>query len=125
MNRRIKRAHALIGAAALCSLLVVPIAVAGSAGGSEGPEVTASSVQKQIKKLKKRVNNLEQQVEGLAKQPGPQGPPGAPGQDATKLFAYIRDDGPAVTANVQYGSGVTAVSDPAGVSQYQVTFNRS
>jgi hypothetical protein len=136
MNRRIQRAHALIGAAAVCSLLVVPIALAGSVGGSGGPEATASSVQKQLKKLKKRVNNLEQQVAGLAKQPGPQGPPGAqgqqgvqgqqglPGQDATNLFAFIRDTGSADAATVQYGSGV-AVSDPAGNSSYQVFFNQS
>jgi hypothetical protein len=41
------------------------------------------------------------------------------------LFAYIRDDTAAVTANVQYGSGVTAVDDPAGNGGYHVTFNRS
>jgi hypothetical protein len=117
MNRRIKRAHALIGATALC--LLVPIAVAASAGGSGGPEATASSVQKQVKKLTKRVRKLELQVGGLGKQQGP------PGQDATKLFAYISDDTSAVTANVQYGSGVAAVSDPAGNGQYEVTFNRS
>jgi hypothetical protein len=107
----------LIGAAALFCVLVAPIAVAGSVGGSEGPEATASSVQKQIKKLKRRVNNLEQQVDRLARQPGP------PGQDATKLFGYIRDG--AEPANVQYGSGVTAVTDPAGPTSYTVTFNRS
>ncbi len=118
MKRRIKHAHALIGATALCCLLV-PIAVGASAGGSGGPEATASSVQKQVKKLKRRVRKLEQQVDGLGKQQGP------PGQDATKLFAYIRDDTSAVTANVQYGSGVTAVSDLAGDSEYRVTFNRS
>ena len=93
--------------------------MARSGGGSEGPEGTASGGNNQVKKLKKRVKKLEQQVEGLAKQQGP------PGQDATKLFAYIRDDTSAVTANVQFGSGVTAVSDPAGNGQYEVTFNRS
>lgn len=119
MIRGIKRAHVLLVAVALCCVPVAPIAVAGSVGGSGGPEATASGVKKQVKKLTKRVKRLEQQVEGLAKQPGP------PGQDATKLFAYIRDDGPAVTANVQYGSGVTAVSDAAGNADYDVTFNRS
>jgi hypothetical protein len=129
MDRRITRAHTLIGAAAVCCLLVAPIAVAGSVGGSGGPEATASGVKKQIKKLKKKVKNLQAQVDDLAKQPGPQGPageqgePGQPGQDATNLFAYIQDNGSA--SAVQYGSGVTAVSDPAGQGPYLVTFNRS
>jgi hypothetical protein len=57
---------------------------------------------------------------------GPQGEQGRPGQDATKLFGYIRDFGGADTATVDYGSGVTAVSDDAGDNgHYTVTFNRS
>lgn len=56
---------------------------------------------------------------------GLQGLQGPPGQDATKLFAYIRDAGTVDTATVHYGSGVTAVSDAAGDSSYDVTFNRS
>ncbi len=55
----------------------------------------------------------------------PRGERGPAGQDATKLFAYIRDDGGVDTATVQYGRGVTAVSDPAGDESYIVTFNRS
>ena len=51
-------------------------------------------------------------------------PAGPPGQDATNLFGYIRDNG-AATATVQYGSGVTAVSDPIEPGLYTVTFNRS
>jgi hypothetical protein len=51
-------------------------------------------------------------------------PPGPPGQNATNLFGYIRDNG-AAPATVQYGSGVTAVSDPAAQGTYAVTFNRS
>ena len=138
MNRRITRARALIGAAALLCLLVVPIT---AAGGSSEPQATASGVKKQIKKLKKKVKSLQQQVDEIAKQPGPQGPPGeqgaqglqgeqglpgAPGQDATNLFAYIRDNGGAANATVGYGSGVFAVSDPAGDNGiYTVTFTRS
>ena len=57
---------------------------------------------------------------------GPQGQRGLAGQDATKLFAYIRDSGDAgSTASIQYGSGVSAVTDPAGGSIYIVTFDRS
>jgi hypothetical protein len=47
------------------------------------------------------------------------------GEDASKLFAYIRDGGSADTATVQYGSGVSAVSDPPGDDSYTVTFSRS
>src|SRR3954452_19894680 len=45
---------------------------------------------------------------------GPRGRRGTPGENATKLFAYIRDDNPldTHTATVHYGSGVTGVSDP-------------
>jgi hypothetical protein len=63
---------------------------------------------------------------------GATGPPwapgqaGAPGEDATSLFAYIRDDRGAGAADVEFGSGVTAVSDPADDSGgYTVTFNRN
>jgi hypothetical protein len=60
--------------------------------------------------------------------PGPQGLPGAqgpPGQDATKLFAYIRDNGQANAATVHYGSGVIAVTDPGDDNTYTLTFDRS
>jgi hypothetical protein len=56
---------------------------------------------------------------------GERGEQGAPGQDATKLFAYIRDTAPA-DATVQYGSGVTGVTEPAVIGNpYEVTFGRS
>ena len=55
----------------------------------------------------------------------PAGAPGQPGQDATKLFAYIRDTAMA-DASVQYGSGVTGVTEPAVIGNpYEVTFDRS
>jgi hypothetical protein len=63
--------------------------------------------------------------------PGPKGDKGdtgAPGQDATNLFAYVREGNPGpatATAVVQYGSGVTGVDDPSGNNSYTVTFNRS
>ena len=57
--------------------------------------------------------------------PGPKGNPGTPGQDATKLFAYIDDDGPDSPAAVQYGSDVTSVTDPTGNNPYTVTFGRN
>jgi hypothetical protein len=82
----------------------------------------------------KAVNSLRGQ-QGPAGPQGPQGPrgpageqgrPGEPGGDATNLFAYIVDGGPGGPATVQYGDGVTAVSDPAGDNtNYTVTFERS
>jgi hypothetical protein len=55
---------------------------------------------------------------------GDTGPRGAPGKDATSLFAYIRDQGASSPATVAYGSGVTSVEDPGGDSGYTVTFDR-
>ena len=56
---------------------------------------------------------------------GERGPQGLPGQDATKLFAYIRDPGLASNAMVEYGSGVTGITDLVGDNAYSVNFNRS
>jgi hypothetical protein len=55
-----------------------------------------------------------------------QGEPGPPGENATKLFGYIRDNGPDIPALVYYGSGVNSVSDePGNGTGYVVTFNQS
>jgi hypothetical protein len=112
--------------AILVAVLALVAALAGTAVAGQDAS-TSASVQKQLKKIKKRVKALEQQ----GQQPGPQGEQGPPGEDATKLFAYIRDAGsdPADTAVVHYGSGVTAVIDgnpaePGGTNNYTVTFNR-
>ena len=122
MTRRISRPHVLIGALALVCVLAVPLA---TSWGDPRATDSAGVSKKKFKKLKKRVKALEQE----GQQPGPQGPPGArgeAGEDATNLFAYIRDSGSDPdTSNVQYGSGVTAVLDPAGSLPYEVTFNRS
>jgi hypothetical protein len=58
---------------------------------------------------------------------GLQGDPGMPGQDATKLFGYIRDtSNDANPAIVYYGVGVDSVFDPDGSGHfYDVAFNRS
>ena len=56
---------------------------------------------------------------------GAKGDPGSPGQDATNLFAYVRDQGSTVPAVIGYGDGAVSVSDPAGNSDYRVTFNRN
>ena len=60
--------------------------------------------------------------QGPAGAQGPQGaagPPGAPGLPATRLFAFVRDDGELV-----YGSGVSAATRLLDGS-FTVTFDRS
>jgi hypothetical protein len=102
MDRRITRAHALIGAVAVLCLLAVPIA---AASGSEDPQATASGVKKQVKKLKRKVRNLQQQVDELARAPGARG-------------FYVRTHpvpqcvpGPPATVGVPCGTSDTAQSD--------------
>ena len=57
---------------------------------------------------------------------GPQGGLGTPGQDATKLFGYIRDtSNDANPAIVYYGVGVDSVFDDGTGHVYDVAFNRS
>jgi hypothetical protein len=62
---------------------------------------------------------------GIQGTPGQKGDTGTPGQNATKLFAYVDDVGPSSAAVLQYGSGVTSVTDPSGSNAYTVTFDRS
>ncbi|MGZ3304204.1 MAG: hypothetical protein ACXVBG_25350 [Isosphaeraceae bacterium] len=64
-------------------------------------------------------------LQGIQGQQGNPGTPGAAGASATKLFAFIRDAGGATAPVVQYGSGVTGVSDTTVTGIYNVTFDRS
>ena len=53
-------------------------------------------------------------------------PQGPPGEDATSLFAYIRDAGDLnLPAAVHYGSGVSGVTDADPGHEYMVTFSQS
>jgi hypothetical protein len=61
---------------------------------------------------------------GLKGDPGTPGLKGDPGQNATKLFAYVDDFNANTAAVVQYGNGVTGVTDPTGDNAYTVTFDR-
>jgi hypothetical protein len=80
MTASARRIHALLGAALLFCVLVVPMTVAAAAGGSDAPQATASAgVKKQIKRLKQQLAELQQKVDTLQQQPGPQGPEGPPG----------------------------------------------
>jgi hypothetical protein len=61
-----------------------------------------------------------QGIQGLQGLQGLQGIEGAP---ATRLFAYVQDDGSS-NAKIPYGPGATGVTEGA-VGAYTVTFNRS
>jgi hypothetical protein len=79
LSARITRVHTLLGAALLFSMLVVPMTV-GAAGGSDSPQATSSAaVKKQIKRLKQELAELQQKVDNLQQQPGPEGPQGPAG----------------------------------------------
>jgi hypothetical protein len=68
----------------------------------------------------------QQRPAGAPGTPGAPGQPGTPGEPATKLFAFIGEPGGASPAVVQYGSGVTGVSDPVDPNgPYTVSFNQS
>jgi formylglycine-generating enzyme required for sulfatase activity len=119
----------LLGAMAIFTLLSLPPAVA-AASGSGAPEATASSsVKKKLKKLNKKVNLLQQQLDDVSKQQGPQGSTGPQGPSGPQ--------GPAGTAPtcqgnnpsdkmVQSGSvcidryEVSVWSSPTGGTQYGV-----
>jgi len=78
MERARRASICALLAGAVLAMVVTPAAFARAAGH---PEATASaSVKKQIKTLKKQVKRLRQEVRELARQPGPQGPQGQPGQ---------------------------------------------
>ena len=64
----------LIGAIAIASLALAPAAAAAPRAKS------SASVKKQVKKLKKKFNQLQAQLDEVSKQAGPQGPPGLPGE---------------------------------------------
>jgi len=69
----------LLGAAAVCGLLVVQVALAGTSPGADGPKATASAG------VKKKLNSLQRQIDALKGRtgtPGPQGAQGIPGPGA-------------------------------------------
>lgn len=71
------RVRMIICAVAVFGFVVVPFAVAGAASDSGAPGATASaSVKEKVKKLSKKLAQLQEQVDGIEAQPGPQGPPG-------------------------------------------------
>jgi hypothetical protein len=125
--RRIKGAKP--SPALLVAVVALVAALAGTAIGGVAVTSLSKKDKKQVKKIsKKQAKKLDKKIESTPGPKGDQGPKGDPGQDATNLFAYVRDNGGASAAVLDYGEGATGVSDPAGEnnfgSPYVVTFNR-
>lgn len=117
--RRIKRAKPSP------ALLVAAVALVVALGGGAVAGVTSfnKSEKREVKQIsKKQAKKLDKKI---ALKPGPRGPQGAPGEAATRLFAYIRDGGTGTAATIIYGEGVTTVDDPGGASTYTLTFDQS
>jgi len=115
------------------ALIVAVVALVAALGGGAVAGVAVTSLnkkdKKQVEKIsKKQAKKLDKKIELLPGPKGDQGLKGDPGQDATSLFAYVRDSGSASAAVLDYGEGATDVSDPAGnnsnTSPYVVTFDR-
>ena len=74
----------LLGAAVVLSLLVVPVAVSGSAPGPDRAKAAAGGSLAKIKKLSKQLKKLKRQVAELELQAGPPGQQGAQGTPGTQ-----------------------------------------
>jgi Sulfatase-modifying factor enzyme 1 len=131
VNRAGTRVNVLIAGAAILSLLVVPIALAGAQGDPASPNASASgSASKQLKKLKRRVAQLQAQASALTRPPGPQGPQGSQGSQGIQGAAGTA---PVCAGNdagdVMVDAGSVCIdrfeasvwSSPTGGSQYGVS----
>lgn len=76
MEKVLNPTRLLLGAVALLTLIVVPVALAAT---DAGPQATASGIKQKVKKLTQQVQQLQQQLDALTSQPGPQGPGGPQG----------------------------------------------
>jgi hypothetical protein len=93
MNRSRKRIRLLLGAVAIFGLLVVQVALAGSAPSAGGPNATASAgVKKKLKSLQRQIDELKAQVDkpGPQGEPGPQGPQGIQGIPGPGAVSFDR-----------------------------------
>jgi hypothetical protein len=90
VNRSGERIRLLAGAAAVCGLLVVQVALAGSGPGAGGPKATASvDVKKTLNSLQRQIDALKAQV-GKPGPQGPQGPQGIPGIPGPGAISFDR-----------------------------------
>lgn len=110
------------------ALVVAVVALVSALGGGAVAGVTISKLNKketkQVKRIsKKQARKLDKRIELLP------GPKGETGEDATNLFAFIRDTASDTVstdeATIAYGEGVTAVEDPDNSFTYTLSFDRS
>jgi hypothetical protein len=87
MNRSAERVRLLLGAAAVSGLLVVPVALAGSAPGAGGPRAAASAG------VKKKLKSLQRQLDALKAKPDTPGPQGAQGSQGLQGVQGVRGPG--------------------------------
>jgi hypothetical protein len=116
------------------ALIVAVLALITALGGGAVAGVTISKLnkkeKKQVKRISKRISKkqarkLDRRIKLL---PGPTGPKGDAGADATNFFAYIRDTASDTystdEATIAYGEGVSAVEDPDNSFTYTLSFDR-
>lgn len=129
MQRISRKSPALVVA-----VIALTAALAGTAVGGVAVTALNKKEKKQVKRISKRVakkqaRKLDKRIELLPGPQGPSGPAGPAGEDATKLFAYIRDEASdtlsTTEATIAYGEGVTAVEDPDNAFTYTLSFDRS
>jgi hypothetical protein len=106
------------GTKSSAALIVAVVALVAALGGGAVAEVTISKLDKnKVKRIsKKQARKLDKKIELK---------PGPPGEDATKLFAYVKDGGPSGSVEIVYGSGAVGVSYNDVTGQYLVSFDRS
>jgi len=115
-GNRLNRVRIVGIAAVILGVLVAQIALAGGSGGS-------------AKKLKKQVAALQQQVDTLARQPGPKGDKGDTGTTGTTgatgsalAYAYVIGNGSVDSANSKNISSANVSSPSTGVYCFDLPF---
>jgi formylglycine-generating enzyme required for sulfatase activity len=123
MNRGGGTRGPVVGVAAVVlAVVVAQVALAGTSRSSDAQRASAGAVgAKQFKQLKQQVAALQQQVNALARQPGPQGPQGSQGPAGSAPACAGNGSGDAMVA-----AGAVCIdkyevsvwSSPTGGTQY-------
>jgi hypothetical protein len=111
MKRSDDRLRLFLGAAVICGVLVVPVALAGSDSSDRSSKATVSAG------VKKKLNSLQRQIDALKAQagkPGPQGAQGIPGPGATSFDRQFAKDGAFHAVTTVNGLVLSAACDILG-----------